>query len=138
MSRVVKCSACPAVTPVDRIEGSLLRSSCLRNFLELVEKPRLGPRWLHEIKLDGHRRAARIANGCAQLLTRTRLDRTDEYRSAVTALTNLNMKTAYIDGELCGGRRRRIAELCSNSGRDRARTEARRTGLRQLPNSLSR
>jgi bifunctional non-homologous end joining protein LigD len=46
--------------------------------------------------------AARIDNGRVQLLTRTRLDWTDKYPSAVAALANLNMKTAYLDGELCG------------------------------------
>jgi ATP-dependent DNA ligase len=57
---------------------------------------------VHEIKLDGYRMAARIDNGRVQLLTRTGLDWTDKYPSAVAALANLNVKTAYLDGELCG------------------------------------
>ena len=69
---------------------------------EPVEKPPSGPQWLHEIKLDGYRMAARIDNGRVQLLTRTGLDWTDKYPSAVAALANLNIKTAYFDGELCG------------------------------------
>jgi ATP-dependent DNA ligase len=44
--------------------------------------------------------AARIDNGHAQLLTRTGLDWTAKYPRAVEALTNLNVKAAYIDGEL--------------------------------------
>ena len=67
-----------------------------------VEKPPSGPQWVHEIKLDGYRMAARIDNGRVQLLTRTGLDWTAKYPSAVAALANLNVKTAYIDGELCG------------------------------------
>jgi bifunctional non-homologous end joining protein LigD len=67
-----------------------------------VEKPPSGPQWLHEIKLDGFRMAARIDNGRLQLLTRTGLDWTDKYPSAIAALANLRAKTAYIDGELCG------------------------------------
>jgi DNA ligase D-like protein (predicted ligase) len=67
-----------------------------------VEKPPSGPQWLHEIKLDGYRMAARIDNGRVQLLTRTGLDWTAKYPSAVAALANLNVKNAYIDGELCG------------------------------------
>jgi ATP dependent DNA ligase domain len=67
-----------------------------------VEKPSSGPQWLHEIKLDGYRMAARIDTGRAQLLTRTGLDWSSKYPSAVAALANLNVKTAYIDGELCG------------------------------------
>ena len=46
--------------------------------------------------------AARVDNGRAQLLTRTGLDRTDKYPSAIAALANLNARTAYFDGELCG------------------------------------
>jgi ATP-dependent DNA ligase len=37
-----------------------------------------------------------------QLLTRTGLDWTAKYPSAIAALANLNVKTAYLDGELCG------------------------------------
>ena len=67
-----------------------------------VEKPPSGPQWLHEIKLDGYRMAARIDHGHVQLLTRTGLDWTNKYPSAIAALANLNVKTAYLDGELCG------------------------------------
>jgi DNA ligase D-like protein (predicted ligase) len=46
--------------------------------------------------------AARIDNGRVQLLTRTGLDWSAKYPNAVAALANLKMKTAYLDGELCG------------------------------------
>ena len=46
--------------------------------------------------------AARIDNGRVQLLTRTGLDWTAKYPNAVAALANVNVKTAYLDGELCG------------------------------------
>jgi ATP-dependent DNA ligase len=105
MPRVVKRSASQAVKA-----GSSRRSrsnSTLPLFVppqlsQPVEKPPSGPQWVHEIKLDGYRMAARIENGRAQLLTRTGLDWTDKYPSAAAALANLNVKTAYIDGELCG------------------------------------
>ena len=67
-----------------------------------VEEPPSGPQWVHEIKLDGYRMAARIDNGRAQLLTRTGLDWTGKYPSVIAALSNLNVKTDYVDGELCG------------------------------------
>jgi hypothetical protein len=57
---------------------------------------------VHEIKLDGFRVAARSDNGRVQLLTRTGLDWTDKYPGAITALAKVNVKTAYIDGELWG------------------------------------
>ena len=46
--------------------------------------------------------AARIDNRRVQLVTRTGLDWTDKYPSAVAALASLNVKGAYLDGELCG------------------------------------
>jgi len=46
--------------------------------------------------------AARIDNGRVQLLTRTGLDWTGKYPSAIAALTHVKAKTAYLDGELCG------------------------------------
>jgi hypothetical protein len=46
--------------------------------------------------------AARIDKGRVQLLTRTGLDWTAKYPSAAAALASLNVKTAYLDGELCG------------------------------------
>jgi DNA ligase D-like protein (predicted ligase) len=61
-----------------------------------------GPQWLHEIKLDGFRMAARIDRGKPQLLTRTGLDWTDKYPSVVAALAKVRAKAAYLDGELCG------------------------------------
>jgi DNA ligase D-like protein (predicted ligase) len=61
-----------------------------------------GPQWVHEIKLDGFRMAARIDRGRAQLLTRTGLDWTDKYPSVVAALAKVAAKTVYLDGELCG------------------------------------
>jgi DNA ligase D-like protein (predicted ligase) len=67
-----------------------------------VETAPSGPQWLHEIKLDGFRMAARIDRKRAQLLTRTGLDWSDKYPSASAALEKLRVKTAYLDGELCG------------------------------------
>jgi bifunctional non-homologous end joining protein LigD len=43
-----------------------------------VEKPPSGPQWIHEIKLDDYRMAARLDNGRLQLLTRNGLDWTAE------------------------------------------------------------
>ena len=69
---------------------------------QLVETAPSGPQWLHEIKLDGFRMAARIERGQAKLLTRTGLDWSAKYPSALTALAAVRAKTAYLDGELCG------------------------------------
>ena len=53
---------------------------------KLATKAPSGAQWVHEIKLDGYRMAARIDNGRAQLLTRTGLDWSDKYPAAIAAL----------------------------------------------------
>jgi bifunctional non-homologous end joining protein LigD len=71
---------------------------------KLVEKAPTGPQWVHEIKFDGFRMAARIERGQVQLLTRSGLDWTTKYPATAAAFAKLPVKTAYIDGELCGVR----------------------------------
>src|SRR6204780_1864151 len=102
MPRVVKRLASQAVKSGPSRRGVPLPRFVLPQLSQPVEKPPAGPQWVHEIKLDGFRMAARIDNGRVQLLTRTGLDWTDKYPSAIAALANLNVKTAYIEGELCG------------------------------------
>ena len=102
MPRVVKRSASQAVKSGPSRRGAALPQFVTPQLSQPVEKPPSGPQWLHEIKLDGYRMAARIDNGRVRLLTRTGLDWTDKYPSAIEALANLKVKTAYIDGELCG------------------------------------
>ena len=105
MPHVVKHSASPAVKshPSRGARSDWpLPSFIPPQLSQLVEKPPSGPQWLHEIKLDGFRMAARIDNGRAQLLTRTGLDWSNKYLSVVAAFANVKAKTGYIDGELCG------------------------------------
>ena len=102
MSRVIKRPA-----PQGTGAGPPRRDAPLPQFVppqlsQPVEKPPSGPQWVHEIKLDGFRMAARIDNGRVQLLTRTGLDWTNKYPCAIAALANVRVKAAYIDGELCG------------------------------------
>src|ERR1700677_2870734 len=105
MSRVGKRSAIEAIktsVPVARGAPSNLPQWTPPQLCQLVEFAPSGPQWLHEIKLDGFRMAARIERGRARLLTRTGLDWTDKYPAVVAALANLPVKAAYLDGELCG------------------------------------
>ena len=107
MSRFVKRSASQAVKSGPARGGQSQSALPLPRFIppqlsKPVEKPPSGPQWLHEIKLDGFRMAARIDYGRAQLLTRTGLDWTEKYPGAISALANVKAKTAYLDGELCG------------------------------------
>ena len=102
MSRVVKHSASQGVKALPPRQGVALPAFIPPQLSQSVEKPPSGPQWMHEIKLDGYRIAARIDNGRAQLLTRAGLDWTSKYPSIIEALAKLNVKTAYFDGELCG------------------------------------
>jgi DNA ligase D-like protein (predicted ligase) len=106
MSRVVKRSVAGAIKTsglrARHDATSPLPSWIPPQLCQPVDKAPSGPQWLHEIKLDGFRMAARIDNSRAQLLTRTGLDWTDKYPSAVMALANVRARTAYLDGELCG------------------------------------
>ena len=102
MSRVIKRSVSQAVKAGPSRRGVPLPQFISPQLSQPVDKPPSGPQWLHEIKLDGYRMAARIDNGRVQLLTRTGLDWTHKYPGAIAALASVNVKTAYIDGELCG------------------------------------
>jgi ATP-dependent DNA ligase len=105
MPRVVKRSASQAVKADSSrrsIPNSPLPIFVPPQLSQPVDKPPSGPQWVHEMKLVGYRMAARIDNGRVQLLTRTGLDWTNKYPSAIAALAKLNVKTAYVDGELCG------------------------------------
>jgi ATP-dependent DNA ligase len=68
---------------------------------KLVTRIPAGDNWAHEIKFDGFRMHARIANGAAALLTRNRLDWTAKYPDIAAAIGALNCRQAYLDGELC-------------------------------------
>jgi DNA ligase D-like protein (predicted ligase) len=102
MPRNVKRSANHAVKVSPSHRGAPLPLFIPPQLSQPVEKPPSGPQWLHEIKLDGYRMAARLDQDRAQLLTRTGLDWTAKYPRVIAALANLNAKTAYLDGELCG------------------------------------
>jgi ATP-dependent DNA ligase len=103
MSRVVKRSTAGAIKTSGRRDAALpLPGWIPPQLCQPVEKAPSGPRWLHEIKLDGYRMAVRLDHGRAQLLTRTGLDWSDKYPSLVAALARVKAQPAYIDGELCG------------------------------------
>jgi hypothetical protein len=69
---------------------------------QLVDAAPEGDEWLHEIKFDGYRMHARLDRGAVKLLTRTGLDWTHKYPPIAAAVSSLNARQAYLDGELCG------------------------------------
>ncbi|WP_284619560.1 DNA ligase D [Aquabacterium humicola] len=56
--------------------------------------------WLFEVKLDGYRVMARIANGEVALITRGGHDWTAKMRPIADALRALALKSAWLDGEV--------------------------------------
>lgn len=86
-----KSSSAPKPPP-DFVEPMLAR---------LVEKAPTGEGWLHEVKFDGYRLLARIEDGSVKLLTRSALDWTSRFGSAVPeALAALPVANALLDGEI--------------------------------------
>jgi len=76
----------------------------LPGFLELlhpkvVPAPPTGDHWLHEIKFDGYRFQARIANGAVTLFTRRGHDWTDKLPEIAAELSPLG--DGILDGEVC-------------------------------------
>ena len=69
---------------------------------QLVDAAPEGDDWLHEIKFDGYRMHARLDRGAVKLLTRTGLDWTHKYPPIAAAVSSLDARQAYLDGELCG------------------------------------
>jgi bifunctional non-homologous end joining protein LigD len=65
----------------------------------LVDEPPDGEEWLHEIKYDGYRIAARIDEGGVRLLSRNGLDWTERFSGVAGALAALPTSGVWLDGE---------------------------------------
>jgi bifunctional non-homologous end joining protein LigD len=59
-----------------------------------------GDSWIHEVKIDGYRTAARIERGQVAMFTRAGNDWTPRFRPIAAILAGLRVRTAYIDGEI--------------------------------------
>ncbi|WP_305805141.1 DNA ligase D [Stenotrophomonas sp. YIM B06876] len=70
----------------------------------LVDTPPSGDQWLHEIKWDGYRILATIAEGQVRLWSRNGLPWTHKIPEIQDALAALGLKSGALDGELIAGR----------------------------------
>ena len=59
-----------------------------------------GPEWLHEVKFDGYRIVARLADGAARLLSRNGRDWTVRFPAVAAAVARLPARQALLDGEV--------------------------------------
>lgn len=66
----------------------------------LVDAVPSGKEWLHEIKFDGYRAIASVANGSVVIRTRNGLDWTDKFQRIADALAELPVESALLDGEI--------------------------------------
>ena len=101
MARIVPRSTNLAATKRSPHETSSPPRWIEPQLCKLVETAPGGPEWVHEVKFDGYKMAARIDRGDVQLLTRSGLDWTEKYPETAAALAKLPVTSAYIDGELC-------------------------------------
>jgi bifunctional non-homologous end joining protein LigD len=65
-----------------------------------ASRPPRGEDWLHEIKFDGYRMLAEIADGKVRLRSRRALDWTGKFPELAQALGRLHVRTALLDGEI--------------------------------------
>jgi len=80
--------------------GAHLPASVPLSLATLVEEPPEGDGWLHEIKYDGYRIAARVDRTGVRLFSRNQLDWTARFSEVAEALEALATDGAWLDGEV--------------------------------------
>lgn len=88
-----------ASTLLDNAKAGELPESLKPELATLVESAPEGD-WRYEIKFDGYRVMARIAEGKVQLFTRNGHDWTHKLPRQAEALAALNLESAWLDGEM--------------------------------------
>ncbi len=66
----------------------------------LVDRPPVGDRWLHEIKLDGFRMGVFLTRGTVRIISRRGTDYTAEFPEIVAAARKLKANRCVLDGEI--------------------------------------
>jgi bifunctional non-homologous end joining protein LigD len=90
----------PDVSKIDGARKKLLPAFQEPSLASLCERPPSGPKWIHEIKHNGYRMQARIDGPQIRLLTRKALDWTERFASIASALKELGLSSALLDGEI--------------------------------------
>lgn len=70
---------------------------------KLGDAPPQGDQWVHEIKWDGYRILATVADGAVRLWSRNALEWTDKIPEIRDAVAELGLTSAALDGELIAG-----------------------------------
>jgi bifunctional non-homologous end joining protein LigD len=107
--RKAKSKTAKPKTRAQLAAAEVLRTKPARSALPSFIPPQLatlheaapdGAQWLHEVKFDGYRMQALLADGKARLLTRKALDWTHKFKPVADAIAQLGADTAVIDGEI--------------------------------------
>ncbi len=85
-------------TRADEAGGKRMPQFIAPQLSKLVDHPPNGPRWAHEIKIDGYRLQLRVAGGEVHLRTRKGLDWTEKFPAIAAAAASL--PDGIIDGEV--------------------------------------
>lgn len=125
-ARTRKSSSAPSVSSVVKaLEGAVKRPmpTAIHPMLATsVDQPFDDPEWLFEIKWDGYRAVAFIAQGKVRLVSRNQNDLTAQYPELQGVPSFIKAETAILDGE--------IAAL-DEQGRSSFSLMQQRTGIRQ-------
>jgi bifunctional non-homologous end joining protein LigD len=70
-----------------------------------------GDGWLHEVKHDGHRLVAIVADGAVRLLSRNARDRTEMFREPFCGLPAAGLPALILDGEIAVPDERGVTHL---------------------------
>ena len=79
--------------------NSLLKEYSAVQLATLVDRPPEGDQWLHEIKFDGYRLLAFLADGTVRLITRNGNDWTRKFPAIHASVAKLKADTAVLDME---------------------------------------
>jgi bifunctional non-homologous end joining protein LigD len=85
---------------IDRARAAWLPVTLEPQLATLVDAPPTHDDWLYEIKYDGYRMLARIAQGKVKIVTRNGQDWIDRLPEIAHALLALPVSEAWLDGEL--------------------------------------
>lgn len=100
-AKAPKSDGIPAPSRIKGARKKPLPDFVAPSLATLVATPPAGDRWIHEIKFDGYRLQARLAEGKVKLLTRSGLDWSQRFGKEVAqALQALPAETALLDGEM--------------------------------------
>ncbi len=99
----------PALEKTVALAGGQPTAGAVRGAIPAAQAPQLcdtatappdGDGWISEIKFDGYRLLARIADGRVRLITRNGHDWADRLPSVAKAFAQLELDSAVLDGEL--------------------------------------